>query len=66
MKFSNLQYFSIGSDNGLAPARPQAIIWPNDGLLYGCIYVSLGLDELKSLYMTWIIEILIHNLLQRK
>ena len=22
---------SIGSDNGLAPARPQAIIWTNDG-----------------------------------
>ena len=25
------QYSSIGSDNGLAPARRQAIIWTNDG-----------------------------------
>ena len=25
------QYSSIGSDNGLAPARQQAIIWTNDG-----------------------------------
>ena len=25
------QYCSIGSDNGLAPARQQAIIWTNDG-----------------------------------
>ena len=25
------QYFSIGSDNGLGPARRQAIIWTNDG-----------------------------------
>ena len=24
-------YFSIGSDNGLAPARRQAIIWTNYG-----------------------------------
>ena len=28
---SNEQYSSIGSDNGLAPARRQAIIWNNDG-----------------------------------
>ena len=26
-----IQYFSIGSDNGLAPNRRQAIIWINDG-----------------------------------
>ena len=25
------QYSSIGSDNGLAPNRRQAIIWANDG-----------------------------------
>ena len=30
---SNLQYSSIGSDNGLAPFRRQAIIWINDGSL---------------------------------
>ena len=28
---SNQQYASIGSDNGLAPSRRQAIIWTNDG-----------------------------------
>ena len=28
---SNHQYSSIGSDNGLAPARRQAIIWSDDG-----------------------------------
>ena len=27
---SNQQYSSIGLDNGLAPARRQAIIWTND------------------------------------
>ena len=28
---SNKQYSSIGSDNGLALTRQQAIIWTNDG-----------------------------------
>ena len=28
---SNKQYPTIGSDNGLAPTRRQAIIWTNDG-----------------------------------
>ena len=28
---SNKQYSSNGSDNGLAPARRQGIIWTNDG-----------------------------------
>ena len=26
-----LKYYSIDSDNGLAPTRWQAIIWTNDG-----------------------------------
>ena len=30
---SNLQYSSIGSDNGLALARQYIIIWTNDGLV---------------------------------
>ena len=30
-QWSNEQYSSIRSDNGLAPARRQAIIWTNDG-----------------------------------
>ena len=28
---SNKQYFSIGSNNGLAMTMQQAIIWANDG-----------------------------------
>ena len=43
---SNLQYVIIGSDNGLAPKRRQAIIWTIDGLVYWRIYASLGLNEL--------------------
>ena len=30
-KGPNKQYANIGSDNGLAPIRRQAIIWTNDG-----------------------------------
>ena len=29
--WSNQQYSIVGSDNGLAPAEQQAIIWTNDG-----------------------------------
>ena len=36
---SNQQQFSIGSGNGLAPSRRQAIISTND------VYASIGLDE---------------------
>ena len=32
---SNWQYSSIGSDNGLAPTRRQAIIWTNTGFFTG-------------------------------
>ena len=28
---SNQQYLNIGSGNGLAPSRRQAIIWTSDG-----------------------------------
>ena len=41
----NYQCSRIGSDNGSIHIRQQAIIWPNDGLLYWYIYVSLGLNE---------------------
>ena len=44
-----LLYSNIGSDNGLAPARRQAIIWTNVGMFYWHIYVSLGLNELTVL-----------------
>ena len=30
-QWSNQQYSSIGSDDGLAPAMQQVIIWTNDG-----------------------------------
>ena len=40
---------SIGSDNGLAPNRRQAIIWTNDNPVYWCIYAaSHCLNELCS------------------
>ena len=40
---SNWQYSSIVSDDGLAPNRPQAIIWTNDVLCCQYIYASLEL-----------------------
>ena len=40
------KYCSIGSDNGLALIRWQAIIWTNDDPVRWCIYVALGGDEL--------------------
>ena len=42
---SNQQYFSIGLDNGLAPARRQASIWTNDGYFpdtYMCHSVAVS------------------------
>ena len=45
----NWQYGSIGSDDGLAPTRRQAIIWTNDGQVWWRIYASLGLNELSNL-----------------
>ena len=43
---SNWQFSSIGSDNGLWPARWQAIIWTNDRLGWWRMDASLGLKEL--------------------
>ena len=40
------KYSSLGSDNGMALERRQAIVWNNDGLVYQRIYASLGLNEL--------------------
>ena len=37
---------SIGSGNGLAPNRWQAITWSNADPFHWCIYVTLGVDEL--------------------
>ena len=44
---SNYQYASIGSDDGLAPIRGQAIIWTNGDLVYWRIYASLCFNELN-------------------
>ena len=38
---------SIGSGNGLAPTRPQAITWPNADPVHLRIYAALGGDELS-------------------
>ena len=38
----------MGSDDGLAPNRRQAIIWTNDGgFVYKRVYATLWLNELK-------------------
>ena len=47
-----LTIFHIGSDNGLAQTREQAIISTNDGLVYRCINVSLSLNDLSHLTMS--------------
>ena len=43
------QQTSIGSGNGLAPNRRQAIIWTNDDPVHWRIYAALGEDGLNSL-----------------
>ena len=45
---SNWQYVSIGSDNGLAPSRRQAIIWSDADPVHWRIYMALGGDELNT------------------
>ena len=42
---------SIGSDNGLAPTRRQAIIWTNDDNFTDAYMPSLGLNELICNYI---------------
>ena len=49
---SNEQYSSIGSDNGLAPTRQQAIIWANDGY-FTDTYMSLSLIN-KLMCQCWV------------
>ena len=43
---TNWQHVSIGSDNGLAQFRPQAIVWTNADLIHYRIYTALWSDEL--------------------
>ena len=48
-KGPNWQWASIGSGNGLAPTRRQAIIWTNAGPVHRRIYMhaALGGDQLN-------------------
>ena len=52
---SNLQYVGIGSDNGLAPSRRQAIILTNVDPVHRRIYAALGVDGLNwcTTSITW-------------
>ena len=45
---SDSQHARIGSDNGLAPNRRQAIIWTNYGLGYWRIYAPFALNEFRT------------------
>ena len=45
---SSWHYYSIGSGNGLAPNRQQAITWTNVDPVHGCLYAALGGDELNT------------------
>ena len=45
---SNLRYAHVGSDNGWTLFRRQAIIWTNNGIVYGRSYASFGFH--KSLW----------------
>ena len=48
MFLKHWQYGSIAWDKGFALNRWQVIIWINVGMLYWCIYASLGLNELNN------------------
>ena len=45
LRVQRCQYYSIGSDDGLAPIRRQAIIWNNYGIVYWRINAPLGLNQ---------------------
>ena len=47
------QYAGIGSDDGLAPNRRQAIILTNTGLVYWRIQAALSLSELSQQPDCW-------------
>ena len=48
------QYATIGSDNGLAPNRPQTVVWTNDGLISWRIYASPAFIESTNTNMLMI------------
>ena len=53
--------FRIGSDNGLAPNRWQAIIWTNDDPVQWRKYESLDLNELSHQVTTSIDAAMMSN-----
>ena len=56
----------IGSDNGLAPNRRQAIIWTNDDPVQRRIYASLGRNELMALVYTELNSLVISGFLSQR
>ena len=48
---SNWQFISIGSDNGFALNRQQAIVWNNGGIVYGCI---MCLNQWSIVWLLWV------------
>ena len=54
---SNQHKAFIGSNNGLAPSRLQAIIWSNDGIIYWFITlpqrVNVNADWSKEVIWVW-------------
>ena len=48
LKYVPWQFDSIGSDNGLAPPRRQAIIWANADPVHRCTYAAQGGDKLSQ------------------
>ena len=54
---STWQWVSIGSGNGLAPSRWQAITWTNADLVHWRIYAALSGDELKQLHALFVLSL---------
>ena len=52
----NWQQVSIGSDNGVASYRWQAIIWTNDGLVYWRIYVHPASISYVHFLQRWLVS----------
>ena len=50
---SNKQYYSMGSDNGLASVTQQAIIQTDGVFFYWRIYASLSLNEWIDWYSVY-------------
>ena len=56
---------SIGSDNGLAPKRRQAITWTSDDPIHWRIYAALGGDESYEIHQYTASESINHRNVKR-